>query len=108
MLLIEATLIVIAGGLVGAVVGPRVLDAFLALSPVALPAYLELEPRAWTFAVAFGALAVSSLLAGVVPVFAGRSVRPGEVMKEGGRGTVGRATERRLAGHSSPQRSRSR
>ena len=73
MLLIEATLIVIAGGLVGAVVGPRVLDAFLALSPVALPAYLELEPRAWTFAVAFGALAVSSLLAGAVPVLAGRA-----------------------------------
>ena len=98
MLLIEATLIVIAGGLVGAVVGPRVLDAFLALSPVALPAYLELEPRARTFAVAFGALAVSSLLAGLVPVLAGRGVRPGEVMKEGGRGTVGRATERRVGG----------
>jgi putative ABC transport system permease protein len=98
LLLVEAIVIVTTGGLVGAVVGPWVLDAFLALSPVALPAYLELEPKGWTYAAAFVAIAASSILAGVVPALAGRGVRPGEVMKDGGRGTVGRAVERRVGG----------
>jgi putative ABC transport system permease protein len=98
MLLVEALLLVVAGGLVGASVGPSILRAFLALSPVALPAYLEIEPRAWTFTAAFAALAVVSLLAGTVPALAGRRVSPGEVLKEGGRGTIGRATERRVGG----------
>jgi putative ABC transport system permease protein len=95
LLLVEAIVIVAAGGLAGAAAGPWALDAFLALSPVALPAYLELEPKGWTYAAAFAAIAGSSILAGFVPAIAGRSVRPGEVMKDGGRGTVGRAVERR-------------
>ena len=97
-LLVEAVTIVVTGGLLGALAGPWVLDAFLALSPVALPGYLDLQPQGWTYAGAFVTLAIASLVAGAVPALAGKRVQPGEVMKEGGRGTVGRATERRL-GH---------
>ena len=96
LLLLEALVIVFSGGLAGALAGPWVLDALLALSPVALPSYLDLQPHAWTFAVVFAALSIASLLAGAVPAVAGSHVRPGEVMKEGGRGTVGRSTERRV------------
>ena len=85
--------IVVIGGLLGALAGPWVLDAFLAaLSGSPLPGYLDLRPQRWTRRCAFVTLAIASLVAGAVPALAGKRVQPGEVMKEGGRETVGRAT----------------
>ena len=94
-LFIEAMLLVIIGGMAGAAMGPWLLDAFLALSPVALPHYVTIEPDSRTIAISIGALALAGLLAGTVPAVVGRRVQPGDVLREGGRGTLGRINERR-------------
>jgi putative ABC transport system permease protein len=94
-LFVEATLLVTIGGAVGALLGPWLLDAFLVLWPVRLPHYVTIAPDLRSMAVSIGALAMAGLLAGTVPALVGRRVQPGDVLREGGRGTLGRATERR-------------
>jgi len=91
----EALAIVVAGGLAGVLVGPYLLDAFLAASPIAIPRYLNLEPDFRTLVAAAGALALAGLIAGTVPAFVGGRVNPGDVLKESARGNVGRPHERR-------------
>jgi putative ABC transport system permease protein len=94
-LFIEAFVLVAAGGALGALAGPWLLDAFLLLSPVALPRYLRLEPDAMTVLLAAGTLAIAGLVAGTVPAMLGRRVNPGDVLRESGRSTLGHAIERR-------------
>ena len=93
-LLLEALLLVGAGGLVGTLAGPALLEAFLALSPVALPSYVQVKPDALAFLISFLALAATALVAGIAPALAGSRVSPSEVLKDGARGTVGHRTER--------------
>jgi predicted permease len=90
----EALVLVALGGAVGALAGPWLLDGFLAVSPVTLPPYLRLEADATTVLLAAGTLAVAGLVAGTVPALIGRRVTPGDVLREGGRGTLGRGVER--------------
>ena len=94
-LFVEALVVVAVGGALGALAGPWVLDAFLALSPVTLPPYLRLEPDVMTVALSAGTLAIAGMLAGTVPAMLGRRVTPGDVLREGGRGTLGAGAERR-------------
>jgi putative ABC transport system permease protein len=94
-LFVEAALLVAIGGAAGALLGPWLLDAFLVLSPVRLPHYVTIAPDVRTMAVSISALAIAGLLAGTVPALVGRRVQPGDVLREGGRGTLGRAAERR-------------
>jgi putative ABC transport system permease protein len=97
-LLLEALILAAAGGALGALAGPWLLDGFMAISPpgrLSLPRYLHLEPDAITVALAVGALSVAGILAGTVPALFGRQVMPGDVLREGGRGTLGRGAERR-------------
>ena len=81
-LFVEAMLLVIVGGAAGAVLGPWLLDVFLALSPVALPHYVTITPDLRTMAISIGALAMAGLLAGTVPAMVGRRAHPGEVLRE--------------------------
>lgn len=94
-LFLEAALLVAGGGVAGALAGPWLLDAFLVVSPVALPHYVALTPDAWTLSVAIATLTVAGLVAGTVPAMVGRCVQPGDVLRESGRGTLGRIRERR-------------
>ncbi len=94
----EALVLVVAGGAVGALAGPWLLDGFLAIAPLgrlALPRYLRLEPDAITLALAVGTLSIAGLLAGTVPALLGGRVMPGDVLRDTGRGTLGRNVERR-------------
>jgi len=94
----EALLVVAAGGLLGAFVGPFVLDGFLAMAPpghLSLPRYLRMAPDVRALAVASLVLAVAGLLAGTVPALLGRKVAPGDVLREGGRGPLGHGPARR-------------
>jgi predicted permease len=91
----EALAIVLAGGLAGVLIGPWLLDAFLAASPIAIPRYLNVQPDVRTLIVASTALALAGLIAGTVPALVGGRVNPGDVLKESGRGTLGRRHERR-------------
>lgn len=94
-LFFEALMLVAVGGALGALAGPWLLDAFLMLSPVTLPHYIDLRADSGTVALSLGTLTVAGLLAGTAPALVGRHVQPGEVLRESGRGTLGRATERR-------------
>ena len=97
-LFMEAVVLVAAGGALGALAGPWLLDLFLAVSPLGrltLPRYLELRVDGLTMALSVGTLAVAGLLAGTVPALLGRRVLPGDVLREGGRGTFGSGAERR-------------
>jgi putative ABC transport system permease protein len=94
-LFLEALILVAAGGAAGALAGPWLLDAFLVLSPVTLPHYLRLEADTWTIALAAGTLGFAGLLAGTVPALLGRRVSPADILREGGRGTLGAGVERR-------------
>jgi predicted permease len=91
----EALVLVSIGGLLGVAAGSSLLDAFLRLSPVTLPHYVSLAPDGWTLLLSVGTLAIAALLAGTVPALVGRRVQPGDVLRESGRGTLGRTTERR-------------
>lgn len=94
-LFFEALILVALGGTLGALAGPSLLEAFLRLSPVTLPHYIDLRPDRWTVLVSIATLAVAGLLAGTVPALVGRRVQAGDVLRESGRGTLGRTTERR-------------
>ncbi len=94
-LFVEAVVLVAIGGAVGVMAGPTLLDAFLRLSPVALPRYVQLSPDAITLSIVLGTLALAGLLAGTVPALIGRRVQPGDVLRDSGRGTLGRVSERR-------------
>ena len=94
-LFVEAVVLVGLGGALGALAGPWLLDTFLTLSPVTLPHYVQLTPDAWTVALSVTTLAAAGLLAGTVPALVGRRVEPGDVLRESGRGTLGRSMERR-------------
>jgi putative ABC transport system permease protein len=97
-LLLEAVLLVAAGGALGLLAAPVVLQAFLSLSPVALPPYLHLEPDAAALLASMVALGVTGLLAGTAPALVGSRVEPGEVLKDDARGSVGSRVERRWGG----------
>ena len=98
LLLVEAALIVLMGGVLGLFAGSWLLEGFLAISPVELPDYLDLNLDVRTLAASIGALAVAGLLAGSVPAFIGGRVGPSEVLKESGRGNPGGSVERRWVG----------
>jgi predicted permease len=87
-LLVEALVLVGLGGALGLVAAPWVLDGFLALSPVALPAYLSLSLDMRSLALSITALAVAGVLAGCAPALVGSRVSPGEALKDGGRAAV--------------------
>ena len=94
-LFVEAVVLVLLGGLLGALAGPWALQAFLALSPVTLPHYVEIAPDGTAIALAISLLALAAILAGTVPALVGRHVQPGDVLREGSRGTIGGGSERR-------------
>ena len=94
-LFVEAAVLVVAGGVAGAALDPGCSTPFSRLAPVALPHYVELTPDAWTVAGTIATLAVAGLVAGTVPALVGRRVQPGDVLRESGRGAIGRIRERR-------------
>ncbi len=91
-LLLEAFAIVATGGILGALAGPAVLRGFLALAPPGrfiLPGYLDLTPDPIALALAAGTLALAGLVAGTAPALLARRVEAADVLRDGGRGTVG-------------------
>ena len=97
-LLLEALAIVGAGGVLGALAGPGLLRVFLALVPpgrFTLPAYLELGPDPIALALSAALLAIAGLVAGTAPALLARRVRPNDVLRETGRGTLGSGLEQR-------------
>jgi putative ABC transport system permease protein len=94
-LLLEALLIVAAGGALGMLVAPSVLRAFLELSPVDFPAYVRVAPDPLALGLSLLVLCGAGLLAGCAPALVGSRVGPAEALKDGGRGAVGGRRERR-------------
>ena len=94
-LFVEAMILTAVGGTIGILAGPALLDTLLALSPVTLPHYVDLKLDAFAVVLSLGTLTLAGILSGVAPALVGRRVQPGDVLREGGRGTLGRSTERR-------------
>jgi predicted permease len=96
----EALILVSAGGALGLLAGPWLLDGFLAVAPLGrltLPRYLELHIDAVTLGVTIATLAAAGLVAGTVPTLVGRKVSPSDVLNETGRGTFGHQRSHRWA-----------
>lgn len=93
--LTETLLLVGAGGLLGLAAGPPLLRAFLEISTVRLPQYVDARPDALALAVSFGVVAVAALVAGLAPAFLGARTDLTETLGEGGRGAAGGRTLRR-------------
>ena len=100
-LLVEASILVSAGGLLGLAAGPWLLETFMAMAPpgrFTLPRYVELKPDATTLLLTLGVLSAAGLVAGTVPAMLGRRVSPGDALRSGGRSTVGGRVEQRWGG----------
>jgi hypothetical protein len=85
-------LLLIAAVNVGCLLLARVLDrrrefailsALLSLAPIALPAYLSVEPDARVFTIALLCLLACGAIAGTVPAWVGSSTGPAEVLESG-------------------------
>ena len=85
-------LLLIAAVNVGCLLLARVLDrrrefailsALLSLAPIALPAYLSVEPDARVFTIALLCLPACGAIAGTVPAWVGSSTGPAEVLQSG-------------------------
>jgi predicted permease len=100
-LFVEALLLVSAGGVLGGLAGPWLLDAFLAVAPLdrlSLPRYLKLEPDALTLFASIATLCAAGLVAAVLPALFSTRILPSAVLRDGGRGTLGRSADRRWTG----------
>lgn len=96
--LLEASLLVAAGGGLGCLLAPSLLEAFLAAAPVPLPSYVEVAADARLGAFVLAVLGATALLTGMAPAALASRVDPADALRGGGRGAVGNASERRWAG----------
>jgi len=94
-LVLEALLLAALGGVAGAVLAPSLLDAVIAASPVALPPYLQLRVDAVAGAVAVAAMLLAGVVAALAPAWLTSRVEPADVLRGGGRGTIGGGREQR-------------
>ena len=94
-LVIESLALAAAGGLLGAAVAPSLLDAVVATSPVALPSYVALTIDGVAVAVAIGAIVLAGLVAAVAPAWLTSGVEPADVLRGGGRGSIGAGRDHR-------------
>jgi predicted permease len=90
----EAFLLVGAGGLLGAAAATPLLRAFLALSPVQLPAYVAVTADWRALSAALLTILAAGVLAGSLPLVAARRVDPAALFNRA-RGAVGARGERR-------------
>jgi len=93
-LLTESILLALLGGALGAVLAVLGLQALVALHPVSLPRLDEVHPDLWVFTFTAALSIVTGLLFGIAPAL--RAARPDlvETLKDGNRGSSGRAHHR--------------
>lgn len=94
-LVFEAALMCVGGAAAGLVLGPIVLEAFLAAAPVALPSYLDLTPDLRVAVIALVALTIAALAAGTAPALVGRRSADADALHRESRGTAAAPGERR-------------
>jgi putative ABC transport system permease protein len=94
-LVLEAAVLCTGGGIAGLLLGPIVLKGFLAVSPVALPTYLDVTPDLRVALIALGALTIAALAAGTAPALVGRRSGNGDALHRESRGTASAPGERR-------------
>jgi len=95
-MLIETTLLALAGGAVGTALAVRGVGWFRVLDPGRLPRFdsLAIDPRVLLYAL--GATALTAVLAGLLPAWQSSRYEPVEALKGGGRGMSSGARARRL------------
>lgn len=91
----EAVVLVVLGGIAGALLGPLLLEMFLHLSPSEIPAYVSRAPGLAYALLSIGAVGVTAVIASGAPAFFATRTDPMRIIREGGRGSVGGRWERR-------------
>ena len=92
-LIVESLIVSAAGAVLGILAGPAVLEAVLAMSPVALPSYVSVSPDLRVTLAALTALVMAALVAGTVPAFVGSTSHASAAI--GSRGTASAPGEKR-------------
>jgi putative ABC transport system permease protein len=85
----EAAMASIAGGVLGALASGPLLDAFLAMAPIALPQYLQPELSGVLLVIVALLCGAAAIGAGLLPALEARRTAPGSVLRDGSRGEVG-------------------
>jgi putative ABC transport system permease protein len=85
----EAVMASVVGGAIGAMASAPLLDAFLAMAPIALPRYLQPELSGVLILIIAVLCGVAAIGAGLLPALEARKASPGSALKEGSRGDVG-------------------
>jgi predicted permease len=95
LLALEALAVAGVGGAIGLLLGPLCLQAFTAVAPVPVPAYVSLDMDGRAVALTLGILMATTVGAALVPALAASGVGPAEAMT-GSRGAARARGEGRL------------
>lgn len=79
------------GGIIGLLAAAPLLEGFLSIADVSVPAYLDPVPQGLTLAVTFAALLAAGLVAAALPAWLGARVDPADALREGGSRLAGSA-----------------
>jgi putative ABC transport system permease protein len=93
-LLTESLLLALIGGAAGVTLAYAAVRALLALIPVPLPFWMKIEVDAPTLLFSLAVAVLTSVLFGLAPAWQSSRVELSEALKEGARGSAGRARAR--------------
>src|SRR5688572_24802441 len=93
----EAAIASVVGGVLGALASAPLLDAFLAMAPIALPRYLQPELSGVLITAVALLCGIAAVGAGLLPALEARRASPGAALRDGSRGEVGGRTRGRLS-----------
>lgn len=94
LLLIEAGLLALGGGVIGALIAPWVLRGLVALAPLQLPPYVSLQASPQSMLLVIASLIVTAALAASLPTWLGSRVAPRAVLVAGDRHSAGSGERR--------------
>ncbi|HEY9127387.1 MAG TPA: ABC transporter permease, partial [Acidobacteriaceae bacterium] len=95
-MLTESLLIALLGGGLGALLAVEGVKTLVALLPASFPRAAEIHVNAAVFAFTFLVSLITGLVFGLVPALQASRVDPQQGLHEGGRGSTGGASQRRL------------
>jgi predicted permease len=91
--LVETLVLTLVGSAIGVASAPWVLATFIRLAPSEVPQYVRVSPDTWALVLTVSVVAVTALVAGVIPAVVSARVHPADVL-HGGRGQTTARAER--------------
>jgi predicted permease len=94
-LVLEAAVLIGAGGALGVWTAPRLLESLLELAPVRLPQYVSVGTSMTPLIASIAVIGVAGLLAALVPALLATRMNAADALKQAGRGSWAGAGQRR-------------